>query len=168
MNKSRKLKAFNCVVAALFLLLLAGHLYIASRVPEWNRHYQTFWPTVDVLIIRPVLGLCAGYSLTFGLFCLLRARIDMVAAGGRHFLRWVMGAITAALLGVVFVMLAMMLCSVVGIEFFNLGARTYMFLGDICQLGWLWPLLGVYWFIDFNTNRVAELPEDDEAQPEFA
>lgn len=40
--------------------------------------------------------------------------------------------------------------------------KMYLFLLEFCQTRWVWALLGVYWFVRLNTNRVAELPEEDD------
>lgn len=158
MGKTRTVKEVNLVVAILFLLLLALHLYIASKTPEWNKRYEVLWPNFDMSVVRPVLGFCTGYTLLSCLFYLLKARIDMVYSGGRHLLRWIMAVITVLLAAVVLLFAGWLL----GINPISISANIYLFLVKLCNANWLWALLGVYWFVSLNTNRVLELPDDEE------
>ncbi len=41
---------------------------------------------------------------------------------------------------------------------------VYNRLYALCNANWLWALLGVYWFVSLNANRVAELPEEEDEE----
>lgn len=161
MGKTKMVKVLNVMVAILFLLLLAVHLYMGSRWEEWQNHFELFWQYVDVYAVRPPLGFCTGYTLLFGLFYLLRGQIDVANKGRRRVLRWVMGTVTVLLaLGVLY-MVGFTLLSQAQFGILPFNQTVYNWLYYLCNANWLWALLGVYWFVSLNSNRVTELPEEE-------
>ena len=156
MGKTKTVKLVNIVAAVLFLLLLVVHLAIG----KWGG-YGSMLTVGDVFVIQPALGFCTGYAFMFGLFYLLQARIDLVESGGRHWLRGIMLLITVLMLFVVLLMIVGVLSYICQIHIFSFSPGVYSFLLELCQTGWVWALLGVYWFVRLNANRVAELPEEE-------
>ena len=157
MEKTKAVWKLNLAAAVLFLLLLAVHLAIG----KWGG-YGSMLTVGDVFFIQPVLGFCTGYALLFGLFYLLRARIDMVETGRFHLLRIIRLLITVLMVSAVLFMGLELFGYLIEVRFVSLTPKLYLFLLEFCQTRWIWALLGVYWFVRLNINRVAELPEDDE------
>ena len=157
MEKTKTAKVVNIAAAVLFLLLLAVHLAIG----KWGG-YGSMLTVGDVFVIQPALGFCTGYAFMFGLFYLLQARIDLVESGGRHWLRGIMLLITVLMLFVVLLMIVGVLGYLLQVHIVSVTPKMYLFLLEFCQTRWVWALLGVYWFVRLNTNRVAELPEEDD------
>ncbi len=164
MGKAKIASKINVAAAVLFLLLLAAHLYFASQFEEWFKKYETFWPSFDAYVVRPPLGFCTGYTIMFGLFYLLRARIDIANMGRRRALRWIMSLATVLLVLIDLFLAGMTMTSLslYGIFPFNINVMK-LFL-RLCNANWLWTALGVCWFVSLNANRVAELPEEDEEE----
>ncbi len=157
MGKTKKARMVNMAAAVLFMLLLAVHLAIG----KWGG-YGSLLTVGDVFVIQPALGFCTGYAFMFGLFYLLQARIDLVESEGWHWLRGIMLLITVLMLFVVLLMIVGILGYLLQVHIVSVTPKMYLFLLDFCQTRWVWALLGVYWFVRLNTNRVAELPEEDE------
>lgn len=157
MGKTKKARMVNMAAAVLFMLLLAVHLAIG----KWGG-YGSLLTVGDVFVIQPALGFCTGYAFMFGLFYLLQARIDLVESEGCHWLRGIMLLITVLMLFVVLLMIVGVLGYLLQVHIVSVTPKMYLFLLEFCQTRWVWALLGVYWFVRLNTNRVAELPEEDE------
>lgn len=157
MGKTKIARVVNVPAAVLFLLLLAVHLAIG----KWGG-YGSLLTVGDVFVIQPALGFCTGYAFMFGLFYLLQARIDLVESEGWHWLRGIMLLITVLMLFVVLLMIVGVLGYLLQVHIVSVTPKMYLFLLEFCQTRWVWALLGVYWFVRLNTNRVAELPEEDE------
>jgi hypothetical protein len=154
----------NLLAAVLFLLLLAVHLYMGSKWQEWQNHFELFWQYVDVYAVRPPLGFCTGYALMFGLFYLLRGQIDINNKGRRRVLRWIMSLVTGLLFLGVLYMVGITLSSQAQFGILPFNQTVYNRLYALCNANWLWALLGVYWFVSLNANRVAELPEEEDEE----
>lgn len=155
-NLKKSVRVLNVVVSVVFVLLLAAHWYMLEHMQEWYKHYETFWPEVDSLLVRPLLGFTTGYALFSALFSLLHAKLEIEGLKRRNILRVVMSVITL-------VFVAALVCVFLGIMGFEFPPFLGKFVVGICREEWLWLILGVYWFLSLNALRYDELrPLDDD------
>ena len=156
MKKSVRL--LNVMVSVVFVLLLAAHCYMLEHMQDWHNSLENFWPTIDALLVRPLLGFATGYVLLSSLFSLLHAKLEIEGLKRWNMLRIVMSAISLLALAAVILVLA------VTSGLLKLGMPSFwQFIYGVCQAEWLWLILGIYWFLSLNALRYKELrPLDDD------